>query len=127
MKRNSDILVATLALALMLALPIRANAADYSFQGAAAPEYYPSTNYEDVYGSRYNYGGINVSDNQAAELPYGVTSNTSIGVMEKAGLLGRTVAFGRYSIDSGGVPAAVAEVNGIKNVTPQIVTVMPTR
>ena len=125
MKRNSDILVATLALALMLALPIRANAADYSFQGAAAPEYYPSTNYEDVYGSRYNYGGINVSDNQAAELPYGVTSSTSIGVMEKAGLLGRTVAFGRYSIDSGGVPAAVAEVNGIKNVTPQIVTVTP--
>lgn len=125
MKRNSDILVAALALALMLALPIRANAADYSFQGAAAPEYYPSTNYEDVYGSRYNYGGINVSDNQAAELPYGVTSNTSIGVMEKAGLLGRTVAFGRYSIDSGGVPAAVAEVNGIKNVTPQVVTVTP--
>ena len=37
MKRNSDILVATLALALMLALPIRANAAEYSFQGAAAP------------------------------------------------------------------------------------------
>lgn len=48
----------TLALAATLsAMAVSAQAADYSFETDGTPEYYPSSSYEDVYGSRYNYGG----------------------------------------------------------------------
>ena len=120
MKRASKAIAAALALGLTLAVPARANAADYNFKGAAAPEYYPSTSYEDVYGSRYNYGGKNVSDYQVADLPYGVYSNTSIGVMEKVRLPGLTISYGGIGVDVGGIPAAAA---GITTVVPATQTV----
>ena len=120
MKRASKAIAAALALGLTLAVPTRANAADYNFKGAAAPEYYPSTSYEDVYGSRYNYGGKNVSDYQVADLPYGVYSNTSIGVMEKVRLPGLTISYGGIGVDVGGIPAAAA---GITTVVPATQTV----
>ena len=48
----------TLTLAATLsAMAVSAQAADYSFETDGTPEYYPSSSYEDVYGSRYNYGG----------------------------------------------------------------------
>ena len=120
MKRASKAIAAALALGLTLAAPARANAAGYNFKGAAAPEYYPSTSYEDVYGSRYNYGGKNVSDYQVADLPYGVYSNTSIGVMEKVRLPGLMISYGGIGVDVGGIPAAAA---GLTKVVPATQTV----
>ena len=116
MKMNRKIVTATLALGLMLMLPASANADDYTFHGAAAPEYYPSTSYEEVYGARYNYGGRNIVDYQYPELPYGITSNTSVGVMEKARSPVLTVSGGGFAIDYGGVSG------GVRNTTPTIVT-----
>ena len=74
----------TLTLAAMLsAMAVSAQAADYSFETDGTPESYPSSSYEDVYGSRYNYGGKNVVDYQIPELEYGQLSTTQTGVMEK--------------------------------------------
>ena len=79
----------TLTLAAMLsAMAVSAQAADYSFETDGTPEYYPSSSYEDVYGSRYNYGGKNVVDYQIPELEYGQPSTTQTGVMEKIMLPG---------------------------------------
>lgn len=74
----------TLALsALLSAMAVSVQAADYTFEAVSATEYYPSSSYEDVYNSRYNYGGSNLTDYQAPELPYGVLSTTQTGIMEK--------------------------------------------
>lgn len=97
----------TLTLAAMLsAMAVSAQAADYSFETDGTPEYYPSSSYEDVYGSRYNYGGKNVVDYQIPELEYGQLSTTQTGVMEKImlpGLQGISASgSGIYGISSGG-------------------------
>ena len=61
----------TLTLAAMLsAMAVSAQAADYSFETDGTPEYYPASSYEDVYGSRYNYGEKNVVDYQIPKLEY---------------------------------------------------------
>lgn len=128
MKRNKKAFSAAVALGMLLVMPVCANAAaDYSFQGTAAPEYYHATNYEDVYGAQYNYGGKNVADYQIPELPYGVYSNTSIGVMDRVGTPSQMLSFGSLGIDVGGIPAAVAEVNGAVSTgtSNQSVTVTP--
>ena len=71
----------TLTLAAMLsAMAVSAQAADYSFETDGTPEYYPSSSYEDVYGSRYNYGEKNVVDYQIPKLEYGQLSTTQTGV-----------------------------------------------
>ena len=82
MKRHGMVMLA-LALALGALLSVGANAAEYSFSGAKAPDYYAATSYEDVYGARYNYGGANLVDYQLPALEYGVLSTTQTGVMEK--------------------------------------------
>ena len=97
----------TLTLAAMLSvMAVNAQAADYSFETDGTPEYYPSSSYEDVYGSRYNYGGKNVVDYQIPELEYGQFSTTQTGVMEKImlpGLQGVAASgSGIYGISSGG-------------------------
>lgn len=97
----------TLTLAAMLsAMAVSAQAADYSFETDGTPEYYPSSSYEDVYGSRYNYGGKNVVDYQIPELEYGQFSTTQTGVMEKImlpGLQGISASGGGiYGISPGG-------------------------
>lgn len=69
-------------------LSISAFAADYTFDAATSTDYYPSTSYEDSYGTAYNYGGRNLVDYQIPELPYGVLSTTQTGVMEKLSLPG---------------------------------------
>ena len=53
-----------LSLAALAALSMTAPAfaSDYSFTTSAPQDYYGNTSYEDVYGSRYNYGGPNVID-----------------------------------------------------------------
>ena len=115
-KSNRKLVTATLALGLILAMPLSASADDYTFHGAAAPEYYPSTSYEEVYGARYNYGCRNIVDYQYPELPYGVTSNTSVGVMEKAREPVLTVSGGSLAIDYSGV------TGGVQNTTPIVIT-----
>ena len=121
MKMNRNIVTAALALGLMLAVPLCANAEDYTFKGAAAPEYYPSTSYEEVYGARYNYGGRNIVDYQYPELTYGVTSNVSVGVMEKAyqGML----STGSLAIDYGDVQNTTPIIVTQQTVTPQTQTI----
>lgn len=90
-------------------LSICAFAADYTFDTAADTDYYPSTSYEDTYGTAYHYGSKNLVDYQIPELPYGVLSTTQIGVMEKVNLPGlqqsiATSPSGNYGI-SDGIPA----------------------
>lgn len=68
MKQFRSILaVVTLTLALCTA---QASALEYEFTGPDSDDYYPSTDYEDVYGSAYRYGSANVVDHQhQPELP----------------------------------------------------------
>ncbi len=104
MKLNNKARGAALALALLLAIPIPVRASDYDFESDDGTDYYTPTEYEDVYGAQYNYGGQNVSDFQTVELPYGVYSNTSTGAMEKVCLPGQTASYGGLAIDYGGIP-----------------------
>lgn len=60
MKKLHLLCAAALAAASLGALP--AMAYDYNFTGPTSDDYYQSTNYEEVYGSRYNYGGLNAAD-----------------------------------------------------------------
>lgn len=101
-----------LVVALMTALSSVVRAAEYSFDGCDSADYYTSTTYEQVYGFHYIYGGINASDFQTPQLPYGAQANTQTGIMEKV-LLPRpyqkTVLddSGGYGISSGS-PAVIA-------------------
>ena len=109
MKTNKKAFCLAAALGLMLVMPVCASAAaDYSFQGVAATEYYQSTNYAEIYGAQFKYSGKNVAEYQIPELPYGVYSNTSIGVMEKVRLPGQTVSYGGLAVDFGGISGAVS-------------------
>lgn len=101
--------------AALFALPSTAQAADYNFETQAPSDYYGSTSYEDIYGSRYNYGGPNVVDYQVPELEYGVLSTTQTGIMEKALLPGlqQTVATGTggYGISGGGAAVTLPGIS----------------
>ncbi len=88
MKHTKRLLSLALVAAAVCSLSVSAHAADYSFTTDGTPDYYTSTSYEEVYGSRYNYGGPNVVDYQAPELEYGSFSTTQTGIMEKALLPG---------------------------------------
>ena len=77
-----------LAAAVVCSLPVSTHAADYTFTTEGAADYYGSTSYDEVYGSRYNYGGANAIDYQLPELEYGSFSTTQTGLMEKALLSG---------------------------------------
>lgn len=59
MKRCRGLLLSLAGLVLMTT---PAFAADYSFETPSPKDYYVSTSYEEVYGARYNYGGINAVD-----------------------------------------------------------------
>ena len=83
MKSKKCWFVTALTACLTLSLGICAEALEYNFDGVEDTEYYPSTSYESLYGAKYNYGGSNATDYQWPALPYGVSSNTSVGCMEK--------------------------------------------
>ena len=61
-----------ITLALLAALCMSANAADYEFTTAGDTEYYGSTEYESYYDSSYNYGGMNEIDYDIPEIRYGL-------------------------------------------------------
>lgn len=90
--------------AVWLTLPASAHAADCTFETASEASYYPSTSYEDFYGSQYNYGGSNIVDYQTPSPEYGILSTTQAGLMEKALLPGLqqniSVSPGEYGIGS---------------------------
>lgn len=60
MKRLLAISLAVLSLTTALAAP--ASALEYTFETESSADYYGSTSYEDIYGSQYNYGGVNAID-----------------------------------------------------------------
>lgn len=86
MKYARRLVFGLLLTGVLCALSFNAAALEYSFEAEPATDYYPSTSYSDVYGSRYNYGGNNLIAYQIPEIPYGVFSTTQIGVMEKVRL-----------------------------------------
>ena len=67
------ILTLCCTLALMASMAVTASAADYSFSTSANPEYYGSTNYEDLYDAAYNYGRTNQIDYDIPEIKYGLS------------------------------------------------------
>ena len=71
MKTNIITLFLTLSIASGMA--VSANAADYTFKTDPNPEYYKSTNYEELYDAGYNYGGQNQIDFNIPELKYGLS------------------------------------------------------
>lgn len=99
------------ATAMLSVLTVSASAADYSFSTTAPADYYGDTSYEEVYGSRYNYGGPNVVDYQTPELEYGVQSTTMTGIMERSILPGlqQAVTTGSYGISGGGPITVLTE------------------
>ena len=108
MKHFGKICGLALSAVAALSMTAPAFASDYSFTTAAPQDYYGSTSYEDVYGSKYNYGGCNVVDYDVPELEYGVQSTTMTGVMERTILPGlqQVVATadgsGVYGVGGGG-------------------------
>lgn len=100
MKSKKRWFVTALTACLTLSLGICAEALEYDFDGVEDTEYYPSTNYESLYGAKYNYGGSNATDYQWPALPYGVSSNTSVGCMEKVRFPGLVGSIGGSGIES---------------------------
>ena len=112
----------------MAALSVGTFAADYSFKTGAGTEYYPATSYADTYGAAYNYGGPNPVDYQIPELPYGVSSTTQIGIMEKEHLpslqqnAGASIS-GDYGLSGGLYDVPSGSISSIKPSAPAYTSV----
>ena len=116
MKRTKHLLSIVLAISAGLSLSVHAQAADYHFTTEAPDDYYPSSSYEDVYGSQYNYGGHNIIDFQISELEYGLLSTTQTGIMEKVHLPGLQETVIAISGDGYGVGSGlpvIADIPGL--------------
>lgn len=100
MKSKKRWFVTALTACLTLSLGICAETLEYDFDGVEDTEYYPSTSYESLYGAKYNYGGSNATDYQWQALPYGVSSNASVGCMEKVRFPGLVGSIGGSGIES---------------------------
>lgn len=123
MKRMRKLLCMTMIMAAMSSLTIPAFAGEYSFESALDVEYYQSTSYEEIYGSSYNYGGINLVDCQLPELIYGNFSTTQIGAMEKIALPGlqqyvAAPSEDGYGISDDGYDAPIISVPSVTPVVP---------
>ena len=101
MKHIKDFLGKLVILGALCSMSVSVGALEYTFEAEPATDYYPATSYEDVYGSRYNYGGRNLVDYEIPELPYGVFSTTQTGVMEKVKLPGLQQSFVSSGITGG--------------------------
>lgn len=122
MKHMRRLVCMALMIVTVLSLSVSAFAVEYTFEPTSDVEYYPSTSYEDTYGSAYNYGGINLVDYQIPELPYGSFSTTQTGVMEKVRLpdlqqyVNGSNSTGGYGIDAGSYDTPV--ISGGTAITP---------
>ncbi len=74
------LLTLALILAGMLSLPV--GALEYNVSGVPQYDFYQSTDYEDIYGAKYQYGGDNPTDFNWDGLAYGLSTQTSIGVFD---------------------------------------------
>lgn len=119
MKHTRKLLSLALIAAAVCSLSVSAHAASYSFTTESPADYYSSTSYEEVYGSRYNYGGTNVVDYQIPELEYGNFSTTQIGIMVDALLPGLQQSVYAVSGESGyGITAG----GGVYVSAPEVLT-----
>ena len=92
---------AVMAAALSAILTTSAGAEfSYNFSAVDNTDFLPSTDYEDLYGAQYNYGGRNVIDFNVPELTYGKFTTTQPGIMEKAMLPGLQESVLGYGITS---------------------------
>ena len=117
-----------LMLMTMVALSVSAFAMEYSIESVEDTEYYPSTPYEVMYGAAYNYGGSNIADYQIPELPYGVSSTTQIGIMEKGYLPGLqqnadASISGDYGLSGGFYDVPSGSISSIKPSVPAYTSV----
>ena len=126
MKCPKRFLSTALMVAAALSLTVSAYAADYSFTTEAPSDYYPSSSYEDVYGSQYNYGGPNVVDYQIPELEFGILSTTQTGIMEKALLPGLQGAVAIASGSDYGINSGTTEIIGAPNADSFVAISQPT-
>lgn len=107
MKHKMHSVAALMVGVVLAATSLQVGAINYTFDAPDSPEYYGSTNYEDIYQAEYQYGSINAVDFDIPELQYGVYSNTSIGAMEKVPLPGNTgtasagITFPDFGLTSG--------------------------
>ena len=88
--------------AMMASMAVSASAADYTFTTAPEPEYYKSTNYVDLYGSAYNYGGRNQIDYDIPEIRYGL-SQEFLETSLNNPYLGSGIQYGIYGSSSNAV------------------------
>lgn len=118
MKRMSIFPKTILMLILLVALTFPASAIDYRIETTGVSDYYPSTSYDEIVGSQYNYGGANVVDFQTPELEYGVFSTTQTGVMERVIMPGLQ-AYVSTSSDGGyglvDIETIIPEIPGIQD------------
>ena len=70
---RKKIIALFLTLSIASGMAVSASAADYTFKTDPNPEYYKSTNYEELYDAGYNYGGQNQIDFNIPELKYGLS------------------------------------------------------
>ena len=102
MKRMIPNLIFTSFLTIVLATPVFALDydldfnLDYRYTTECDTEYYGGTSYEDMYGSEYNYGGLNVVDFQessGAEYTPNVVSTTTQSYSSNASTYDATVIY----------------------------------
>ena len=91
------------AAAMMASMAVNASAADYTFTTSPEPEYYKSTNYEDMYGSAYKFGGRNQIDYDIPEIRYGLSQEFLEASLNNP-YLGGGIQYGIYG-GSGNVSA----------------------
>lgn len=103
MRRFVSTVILAAALCSLMAMGVSASF-EYSFAGVKDTDFLPSTDYEDIYGAQYNYGGRNVIDFNVPELPYGNFTTTQTGVMERVllpGLQESVLGYGVTDLVSG--------------------------
>ena len=87
MRKNITLVLLLATLCSLLTVGVNASY-EYTFAGVDDTDFLRSTDYEDIYGAVYNYGGQNVIDFDIPDLPYGKFTTTQSGIMEKALLSG---------------------------------------
>lgn len=63
--------------AILVSVP-SVSALEYHFDGVSPPEYYDSTDYESIYGTRYVHGANNVINFEIPSPTYGLSSHLSV-------------------------------------------------
>ena len=99
MRHLISLALATFTLCALLTMGVSASF-DYTFEGVDDTDFLPSTDYEDIYGAQYTYGGQNVIDFDYPDLPYGKFTATQPGIMEKAMLPGLQESVLGYGLTS---------------------------